>query len=126
MPQRSILGSLLFLIFINNLPACLHSVPRLFADDTTQLISEITFLTMEKRANGELNNVNQWMRSNNLTLRPQKTLARNFSPYPRKPSPYLTLALHANQISIFNSPQYLGLIVDDQLSFKNDITILEN
>ena len=42
--QESILRLLLFLIFINDLPACLHSVPRLFLDDTTLLIGETTFL----------------------------------------------------------------------------------
>ena len=43
-PQESISGQLLFLIFINDLPACLHVVYRLSADDTALLISEATFL----------------------------------------------------------------------------------
>ena len=55
---------------------------------------------MEKLANDELSNVNQRMRSNNLTLHPQKTLALYISPYSRKSSPNLTLTLDADQISI--------------------------
>ena len=125
-PQGSILGPLLFLILINDLPKCLHSVPRLFADDTAILISDATLPKMAKLANDELSNVNQWMRSNNLTLHPQKTLALYISPYSRKSSPNLTLTLDADQISISDTAKYLGLLVDDQLSFKNHIALLEN
>ena len=125
-PQGSILGPLLFLIFINDLPKCLHSVPRLFADDTALLISDATLPKMEKLANDELSNINQWMRSNNLTLHPKKTLALYISPYSRKSSPNLTLTLDADQISISDTAKYLGLLVDDQLSFKNHIALLEN
>ena len=120
------MGPLLFLIFINDLPACLHSVPGLFSDDTALLIRETTFLKMEKRAKDELNHVNQWMRSNNLTLHQQKTLALNISPYRCNPSTNLTPTLHANLISISKSAKYLGLIVDNQLSFQNHISFLKN
>ena len=77
-------GHFLFLIFINDLPACLHSVPRLFTDNTALLICETTFLKMEKLAKDELKDVNQWMRSDNLTLHPQKTLALNIPPFYRR------------------------------------------
>ena len=81
---------------------------------------------MEKRANDKLNNVDQWMRSNNLTLHSRKNLALNISSYRCNPSLNLTLTFHANLISTFNSAKYLGLLVDDHLSFKNHITFLEN
>ena len=73
---------------------------------------------MEKRANDELN-VNQRIRSNNMTLHPQKTLPLNISPYPRKPSPKLTLTFPAHRFSISNSVKHLGLglLVDDQHCF---------
>ena len=44
----------------------------------------------------------------------------------RKSSPNLTLTLDADQISISDAAKYLGLLVDDQLSFKNHIALLEN
>ena len=124
--QDSILGPLLFLIFINDLPKCLHSVPRLFADERALLISDATLPKMEKLANDELSNIKQWMRSNNLTLHPHKILALYISPFSRKSSPNFTLTLDADQISISDTAKYIGLLVNDQLSFKNHIALLEN
>ena len=56
-PQGSILGPLLFLIFINDLPKCLHSVPRLLADDTALLISDATLPTVKWKNQRMMNSV---------------------------------------------------------------------
>ena len=59
-PQGSILGSLLFLIYINNLPNGLQSNPKLFADDNS-LFSTIQGITTSTISlNNDLTKISEW------------------------------------------------------------------
>ena len=73
-PQGSILGPLLFLIYINDLPTSLeHSSSRMFADDTTLTVSGKSLHDVEVAINHDLSNVNQWLCANKLSLNLIKT-----------------------------------------------------
>ena len=125
-PQGSILGPLLFLIYINDLPSCLQSLPRFFADDTALLITGKTLKDIQFQANLELSNVLQWMNANSLILNAAKSEALVVSPYVRKSEPPVTFEIGKDFFQSSISAKYLGVTIDNHLSFNQHITLLEN
>ena len=73
-PQGSILGPLLFLIYINDLPNCLPAAaPRMFADDTNITLSAKTLTDLQQALTRELSNLSCWLKANKLRLNVAKT-----------------------------------------------------
>jgi hypothetical protein len=73
-PQGSILGRLLFLLYINDLPDCLRQVsPRLFADDTNLTAAGETIEEVELAMNNDLLRIKEWFLANKLSLNVAKT-----------------------------------------------------
>ena len=66
-----------------------------------------------------------WMVSNGLTLHPSNTQALSIAPFIHKSSPPLSFNLCNNIVNITNTAKYLGILIDDQLSFKSHIHFLE-
>ena len=67
-PQGSILGPLLFLIFINDLPDATSFYVKLFADDIVLCAQNKSFDELENNVNIELDKIYTWLASNKLTL----------------------------------------------------------
>ena len=73
-PQGSVLGPLLFLIYINDLPSMSKVLPfYVFADDTNIFYSSRDLITLQKVMNRELKKVKKWLDANQLALNIDKT-----------------------------------------------------
>ena len=73
-PQGSIIGPLLFLVYINDLPSCLkNSHPRMYADDTSITIPGENSHELQTTMQGELSALNLWLKVNKLSLNVAKT-----------------------------------------------------
>ena len=119
-PQGSILGPLLFLIFINDL---VNAAPALdcilFADDTN------IFSTDNSKLQEELNIINEWCLSNRLILNNSKTFQVVFKNPSKNTQNYnLSLSLNNSQLQIKDSTQFLGITLDNNLTFKKHIQSL--
>ena len=84
-PQGSVLGPLLFLLYINDICSCSQKLNfYLFADDTNILFSHKDLKSLEKIMNDELSNVYRWLVANKLTLNLKKSNFVIFRPHQKK------------------------------------------
>ena len=125
-PQGSILGSLLFIIFVKDLSSSTKVLdPVLFADDTNLFYSDNNIRNLFETANQKLSQINNWFLANKLPLNVEKTkymLFRKCIDQEGIPLKLLLLQLNRNIIEKENSLKFLGVIRDEHLTWKKTYT----
>ena len=107
-PQSSILGPLLFLVYINDLhDAVTHSLIHHFADDTNILYCTKSIKKINKYINHDLSQIVQWLRANRISLNANKTELIIFRPK-NKGSDFMP-GSWALEICILNAWQFKAL-----------------
>jgi hypothetical protein len=119
-PQGSVLGPLLFLIYINDMPNIIDHPMVLFADDSTIIFSGKNLLSYEDDINKTLNTIIKWLTKNNLKINLSKTKLMTFQQRTNY-VPNLTIAYKGLKIENTDITKFLGLNVDDKLTWKYQI-----
>ena len=124
-PQGSVLGPLLFLIYINDLSLNITDkcIPILYADDTSFLITDHDSIELRRKTNEVFTKINEWFHTNLLMLNYDKTFLLQFTAKTNKETE-MQILCNDKAIATAKSIKFLGLTLDTTLNWKHHINEL--
>jgi hypothetical protein len=121
-PQGTILGPILFLLYVNDLSnAVISSNINVFADDVVIYSSSNCMTELQVNLQCTLDAVYEWYSSNKLTLSIEKCNIMVINSNPSQQINDFKLRLGDKDLSKVNSTKYLGVYVDDKLKWTDHL-----
>ena len=125
-PQGSVLGPILFLVYINDLPDKVKSQVRLFADDSAAYLA-ITRFADSQQLQADFDVLQQWAVDWDMEFNPGKCkvlqITRSRTPIPT------SYTSHGQTLEVVSCAKYLGVDISGDLSWRthiNRITTIAN
>jgi len=119
-PQGSILGPLLFNIYVNDMSNAVNCELCLYADDSMLLVSGNNVKEIETTLETEMKNISKWLESNKLSLHLGKTESILFGSKSKlKKMSKLNISCNDVQLESKSSVKYLGATIDQNMSGKS-------
>ncbi len=117
----SILGPLLFVVFLNDLQLHVDSSLDMYADDSTLGASGKTIEDLEVKLNSHMAKVNKWCKDNKMAINCDKTkvmLITTFQKKAKLDSTHVSVICNNTELENVNSNKLLGVIIDKNLTWK--------
>lgn len=126
-PQGSILGPLLFLLYINDIVNISTSLlPILFADDTNLFLRGSNVDDLFATVNCEMKKLLEWVNVNKLSLNITKTQYMIFKNKGRTVKSNHNVYINQNKLKNVESTKFLGVVIDDRLSWLHHTTYIKS